>query len=182
MNLLIAVTTRILHNKSSSPISIRPDNWRAPVDTDPIETMLPFCRLTSVAPQSSLQNHYLFNSLNPGKFMTTTFTAYFAQATRRTVFLSPSLLSRSRHSPAEVEWGGSTHNPTRSGHGRWALAMLWLLWLGWSTNAIAQARTGVTVAGVSSKSGQGPDQLDTPQGVFVDGVVMNLPGFNELNK
>ncbi|MDB5244092.1 MAG: repeat protein [Spirosoma sp.] len=102
--------------------------------------------------------------------MTTTFTAYFAQATRRTVSLSPSLLGRHPHSPAGVEWGSSTLNSTRSGHGRWTLVLLWLLWLGWSTNAIAQARTGVTIAGITSKPGQGFDQLDTPQGVYVDGA------------
>jgi sugar lactone lactonase YvrE len=46
------------------------------------------------------------------------------------------------------------------------VALLWLLWLGWSTNGIAQDRTGTTVAGGSK--GNKPSQLDTVQAVFVD--------------
>ncbi len=100
--------------------------------------------------------------------MTTTFTVSMSRATRRTVRLSLSLLSRPQHFPPGVGRGGSTLSPSRVGHRRWALALLWLFGLGWSTNAIAQPRTGVTVAG-DNGAGSLLNQLNTPQGVFADG-------------
>jgi len=51
---------------------------------------------------------------------------------------------------------------------RWVAALLWLLWVGLSMNALAQAPNGTTVAG-----GNGPgslaNQLSSPFGVAVDG-------------
>ncbi|RIV20473.1 T9SS C-terminal target domain-containing protein [Fibrisoma montanum] len=99
--------------------------------------------------------------------MKTTFTASVAQAARWTVLLSLSLLRRSRYSFQGVGWSRPTLSLTRSGHGRWLVALLWLLGLACSTNARAQqGLTGSTVAG--GRKGNELNQLDTVQAVFVD--------------
>ncbi|MFD2572722.1 T9SS type A sorting domain-containing protein [Spirosoma soli] len=98
--------------------------------------------------------------------MKTTFTASVAQSARWTVCLSLFLLRCPLHSLTRIRQSQLALISPRTWHGRWALALLWLLGLAWSTNAIAQVYTGSTVAGGSK--GNGENQLDTVQAVFVD--------------